>query len=338
MKLKSVWRVLKGAAENWSNDNVPRMGAALSFYTIFAISPLFIIVVFVASLFFNNASVQRDLFEQVSGLVGKQGAATLQSNLAASTPHRQGVVASTVAIVTLVLSATGLFVELQNDLNKIFGVRVKPGQGVWAFVKNRLLSFAMVVGIGFLLLVSLIISTALSAAAHYFSALVPGLGVLGHVANLVVSFAVIAVLFTMFFKVLPDVRIGWQETWLGGAITALLFTAGKFLLGMYLGRSSTVSMYGAAGSLVLILLWVYYSAQILFFGAELTRAYANQCGTRLVPKAYAELSAPAPRGEALPPGSRSPSRPPSLSRREELVAELRQGVEGMKEARRGVRG
>src|SRR5205807_6725322 len=182
----------------------------------------------------------------------------------------------------------GLFMELQGDLNIIWGVQPKTGQGVWGFVKTRILSFAMVVGIGFLLMVSLVVSAAVSAVGKYFSSLVPGLGLISVILNIAFSFAVITVLFATIFKVLPDVRIAWRDVWVGAVITALLFTAGKFALGLYLGKNSSVSAYGAAGSLVLILLWVYYSAQILFFGAEVTEAYANRFGVRLAPKPHAE--------------------------------------------------
>ncbi len=333
MRLKSLWRVLLNAAKNWSNDSAARLGAALSYYTIFAISPLIIIVIFVASLLFNQSSVQHSLFEQIGGLVGKKGADELQHMLKAAAPHGQGQMATIIAIVTLMLSATGLFLELQNDLNAIFGVKEKSGQGVWGFIKNRLLSFAMVVGIGFLLLVSLVVSAGLSAISKYLAALVPGMGVVGHLLNFLVSFGIITVLFSMIFKVLPDVRIRWREVWIGGAVTALLFTAGKFGLGMYLGRNTTVSAYGAAGSLVLILLWVYYSAQILFFGAELTREYANECGTRLEPKPHAEWirhQDTAPGAPQVKPQGTRPAAAPAAARKAQLVAELREEVDAMR--------
>src|SRR6185437_13336798 len=199
----------------------------------------------------------------------------------------KGLMASAIAIVTLIITATGLFIELQDALNTVWRVEVKPGRGVWGFVRDRLLSFAMVVGIGFLLLVSLLVSTALAAFSKYVNELMPGLGILPVVMGDVISFLVILVLFALIFKVLPDVKIAWRDVWVGGVVTSLLFTAGKFLLGWYLGRSTTVSAYGGAGSIVLILLWVYYSAQILFFGAEVTKVYANRFGTRLRPVSYA---------------------------------------------------
>ena len=216
---------------------------------------------------------------------------------------------------------------MQSDLNTIWGVEAKPGHGIWDFIKNRLLSFAIVVGIGFLLLVSLVVSAALSAAAKYFSALVPGLDVLWMIVNLAVSFGVITLLFAMIFKVLPDVRIAWREVWIGAAGTALLFTAGKFLLGLYLGKNATVSAYGAAGSLVLILLWVYYSAQILFFGAEFTQVYACRFGTRMEPKSHAQWTVQ-PQTTVTPACAASESRRrhaiKSTGRKRQLVAECRE--------------
>jgi membrane protein len=208
--------------------------------------------------------------------------------MTAQSHGKQGILPSIIAAVTLLITASGLFLELQGALNSIWGVEEKPGQGIRGFIKNRLLSFAMIVGIGFLLLVSLIVSTALSGLSKLMSHMIPGMDAIWMGANFIVSFLVIAALFAMIFKVLPDVKLSWRDVWIGGATTALLFTIGKFLLGMYLGKNSTVSAYGAAGSLVLILLWVYYSAQILFFGAEVTQVYANRFGARLEPKAHAQ--------------------------------------------------
>jgi len=288
MNLKAIWGIVKAAGQSWIKDNAARLGAALSYYTIFALPPLFVIIIFIRSLWLEERAVRSGLLEEVGGLIGKQGAQAIQSTLSATNPQSTGLMASIIAIGTLILTATGLFIELQNDLNTIWGVEAKPGQGIWGFIKNRLLSFAMVVGIGFLLLVSLVVSAALAAIGKYFAALAPGLNFLWTLVNWVVSFGVITVLFAMIFKVLPDVRIAWRDVWIGAGLTSLLFTAGKTLLGLYLGRNSTVTAYGAAGSLVLILLWVYYSAQILFFGAEFTRAFANRFGVHLRPKAHAQ--------------------------------------------------
>ncbi len=327
MDLKGAWGILKAAAVNWSEDQAPRLGAALSYYTLFAFSPLLISVIFIASLWLDQASVRSHLFDELAGLVGKRGARSMQAALTSAVPKDQGLIATVIAVGTLLLSATGLFVELQAALNRVWGVVEKPGQGVWGFVKNRLLSFAMVLGIGFLLLVSLVISAALAALGKYIGALVPGLGIFWLGLNALASFGVITVLFAMIFKVLPDVRISWQDVWVGAAVTALLFTGGKFLLGWYLGRSSTVSAYGAAGSIVLLLLWVYYSAQILFFGAELTQAYANKYGAHLEPKSNAQWIVPQPDQPKKP--ANVPLRP-KPDRKTELVGELREQVESLR--------
>lgn len=280
---RAFWGLLKAAANDWINDHAQRLGAALSFYTILAVSPLFVIVFYILNLWINATSARAQIFDQIRDLIGPQGAQALQNILV--NPHQlaNGTVASIIAIGTLVITATGLFLELQDDLNLIWGVEARPGQGLRGFIKNRLLSLAMILGIGFLLLVSLIVSAALSALSKYFSSILPGAAVLWQVVNTLVSLGVITLLFAMIYKVLPDVKIAWSDVWIGAGITALLFTVGKFLLGMYLGRSTVASAYGAAGSAVILLLWVYYSAQILFFGAELTQVYACRFGKRMEP-------------------------------------------------------
>jgi membrane protein len=338
MSFRTVWGLLKEAVNEWVGDKAARLGAALSYYTIFAIPPLFVIVIFVASLYFDEQAVRTELLQQVGGLVGAKGAEAIESALNATGPHAKGLLASILAIGALILTSTGLFIELQSALNTIWGVEPKPGLGIWSFIKNRLLSFSIVIGIGFLLLVSLVISAALSAMARYVSGLVPGLDVVWMIVNFVFSFAVVTVLFAMIFKVLPDVRIAWRDVWIGATFTALLFTLGKFLLGLYLGRNATVSAYGAAGSLVLILLWVYYSAQILFFGAELTQVYANRFGAHLQPKIHARwMSAPTVSETTLPANTRRAKNRPGVKLspgKEQLLADLRADVERLRATRR----
>ena len=332
MNVKAVFGLGKETVAQWSEDKCARLGAALSYYTIFAIPPLFVIVIFIASLVFDENDVRSSLFGQVGGLVGEKGAGAIESALSASNPEKKGMWASLLAVLTLLVTSTGLFIELQSALNSIWGVESKPGQGIKGFIKNRLLSFAMIVCIGFLLLVSLILSAAVSAVSKYFSVLVPGLDVLWAIVNFVVSLGVIAVLFAMIFKVLPDVKIAWRDVWVGAALTALLFTVGKFLLGLYLGQNSAVSAYGAAGSIVLILLWVYYSAQILFFGAEFTQVYANQYGTQLVPKAHArwvEAAGAAP-AKAAKRDVRQRGQIQSSGRKGVLVSLLKDDVEALR--------
>lgn len=282
-KLKTVFDVLKQTGREWAGDKSPRLGAALAFYTVFSIAPLIVIVIAIAGLWFGREAAQGQIIAQLSGLVGDQGAKAIAGLLEAADKPRQGIIASVIAAITLLFGATGVFVQLQDALNTIWEVKPKPGLGIMGFVRKRLLSLTMVFGIGFLLLVSLVVSAGLAAAGKWFESVLPGGEELWHILNFFISFAVVAVMFTLMFKYLPDVKVAWRDVWLGGVLTALLFTVGKFALGMYLGRSSVSSAYGAAGSLIVLLLWVYYSAQILFFGAEFTQVYANRFGKKLEP-------------------------------------------------------
>jgi membrane protein len=255
--------------------------------------------------------------------------------MAAQYQSDKGAFASAAAIITLVLTATGMFIELQDALNTIWRVETKPGHSMMGFIRIRLMSFAMIVGIAFLLLVSLIVSAALAALSRYVNELLPGLGILSVVASDLVSFIVVTVLFALIFKILPDVKIAWRDVWVGGAVTSLLFTLGKFLLGWYLGHSTTISAYGAAGSLVLILLWVYYSAQILFFGAEVTKVYATRFGKEVYPASYARwITAPQSAKESekkSAPFEPAPAmREKRPDRRTQLVSELREEVESLR--------
>ncbi len=334
--LKAIWNLLKSSVNAWIDDKAPRLGAALSFYTAFAIPPLVMIAIFIASLVFNPEAVRSQMFSEVGGLIGQKASHTIESAMAAQYQSNKGVFASTAAIITLIITATGLFIELQDALNTIWKVQPKPGHGVMGFIRIRLLSFAMIVGIAFLLLVSLVVSAALAAVSHYINELLPAFGVLSAVANGLVSFLVITVLFALIFKILPDVKIAWRDVWIGGAVTSILFTAGKFLLAWYLGKSKTVSAYGAAGSMVLILLWVYYSAQILFFGAEVTKVYATRFGRKAQPASYARWVAPV-QNSVQSEATRRPAKSPEPAEHEkepnkqaQLVSELREEVESLR--------
>jgi membrane protein len=282
-RFKTAFDVIRQTFRDWSEDKAPRLGAALAYYTVFSIAPLLIIVVAIAGLWFGKQAAQDQIFAQIAGLLGEEGAKTISGMLQAANKPHEGIIASVLAVVTLIFGATGVFVQLQDALNTIWEVKPKPGRGIMGFIRQRLLSLAFVFGIGFLLLVSLVVSAGLAAAGKWIQGAMPGGEGLWQTINFIVSFAVIAALFTLMFKYLPDVKIAWRDVWLGGALTALLFTVGKFGLGMYLGRSSVSSAYGAAGSLVIVLLWVYYSAQILFLGAEFTQVYANRFGKKLEP-------------------------------------------------------
>jgi membrane protein len=280
---KSVYRLFRETASAWIDSKAPRLGAALAFYTVFSVAPLFVIVLAVAGLWFGEEAARQELFNQINGLVGREGGEAIQAIVAAANKPRAGVLATAIALVTLLVGATGVFVQLQDALNTVWSVKREPGRGLRHFIQDRLLSFAMVLGIGFLLLVSLVLSAALAAMGRFLNGLLPAQEIIWQGVNFAVSLGVITLLFAMIFKVLPDVQIAWRDVWAGALLTALLFNLGKFLLGFYLGRSSVASAYGAAGSLVIVLLWVYYSAQIVFLGAEFTRVYASKCGSHLKP-------------------------------------------------------
>jgi len=279
---------MKQVVSEWIAQDVPRMGAALAFYTFFAISPLFVIVLAIAGFWFGEQAARRELFSQFSGLVGSEGAEAVQALVSAARKPKTGAWATVIAGITLFVGATGVFVQLQDALNAVWIVRREPGRGLRNFIKDRLLSFALIVGIGFLLLVSLVLSAGLSALDKFMVVLVPAHETVWQGINFVVSFGVITLLFAMIFKVLPDVKIAWRDVWIGAIITGLLFNVGKHLFGLYLGRSSVTSVFGAAGSLVIVLLWVHYSAQILFFGAKFTQVYSNWYGSHLEPVPGAE--------------------------------------------------
>jgi membrane protein len=288
MRPASFRRILQATVHEWSEDKVPRLGAALAFYSLLSLAPLTLIAVAVAGFVFGEAAAQGHVVSQMRGLVGQQGAEAVQEMLAHAHRPGAGVVATLIGVATLLIGAGGVFGALQDALNTIWEVQPKPGRGWLGIIKDRFLSFAMVLGTGFLLLVSLLLSAALAAVFHGIESLAPGAGILLRVANTVLSFALISVLFALIFKVLPDVEISWRDVWVGAVLTTILFLIGKGLIGLYLGRSSYGSAYGAAGSLVVLVVWVYYSALILFFGAEFTQVYANHYGSRIKPSPGAE--------------------------------------------------
>ena len=285
MNFQSVWQLLKATYNEWSEDDASRLAAALSYYTAVSIAPLLIIVIVVVGFFYGQEAAQGQLVSRIQGAVGTQGAQFIQDVIQNAHRPALGTLAGLLGVATLLWGSTNFFNELQMSLNKIWDVERKTGQGIWATVKERFLSFRLVLGIGFLLLVSLILSAVLTAVGHYFSQWLPGAGWLWELINFIISFGVITLLFALIYRILPDAEIAWHDVWLGAAITALLFTIGKWLLGLYLGNTS--SAYGAAGSLAVFLIWVYYSAQILFFGAEFTQVYANRYGSGVQPAANA---------------------------------------------------
>ncbi|MGH8022593.1 MAG: YihY/virulence factor BrkB family protein [Limisphaerales bacterium] len=270
----------------WVDANASTMGAAVAFYTIFAIAPLFILVLALAGFFFGHQAAQNQLFGEIAKLVGKSGSHSIQSLLVAANRPKATLWATITGFATLFIGASSVFIQLQDSLNAIWNVRLKSS-GIRSFLRYRLVSFVALLAIGFLLLVSLIVSATLDAAAAWMTGNTHLF--LWRIIDFFVSLGIITLLFAMIFKWLPDVKISWRDVWIGALITAVLFTIGKFLLGAYLGRGSLSSAYGAAGSFVVVLLWVYYSTQILLFGAAIVRVYANRYGSCIRPAANAEF-------------------------------------------------
>jgi membrane protein len=307
--ISNLPNLLKLTYQEWKEDKASRLAAALAYYTIFSLGPLLIIVIAVTGFFWQKEAVQDQIMSQVQGLVGVQGAEFVAGLLNSASSPARGILATILGLITLVFGALGAFNELHNSLNVIWDVKEEETKGFLAGIKkvifSRLLSFTMILGIGFLLLVSLVISAGLSAIQNTIGNAIPVSEILLQIVNLVVSVAVVTVLFALMFKFLPDAEIAWRDVWLGAFVTALLFSLGKFLIGLYLGNSAVGSSFGAAGSLVLLLVWIYYSAQILFFGAEFTQVYANNYGSKIVPEGEAK---PAKPGAAAQPSRRQPTR------------------------------
>lgn len=283
MSMRGIVEVFKVAYAEWSEDKASRLAAALSYYSAISLAPLLIVTLGIAGLFFGHEAATGQVSSQIQGLVGQQSAQVIQEIIANANKPTTGIVSTVVGAVILLLGASGVFGALQDGLNTVWEVKPKPGRGVVGIIKDRFLSLTMVLGVGFLLLISLALSAALSALGKYLGGVLPLPAIALEIINLGISVGVITLLFALMFKTLPDVEIDWADVWIGAGITALLFTIGKFAIGLYLGRSTVGSAYGAAGSLVVILIWIYYSAQILFFGAELTQVYTNKYGSRIKP-------------------------------------------------------
>jgi membrane protein len=283
MQTAEMAELIKETFREWSEDKAVRLAAALAYYTVVALAPLLIIILAIAGLFFGRDAAQGQIVAQINSLVGEQSGEAIQGIIANASQPKSGIIASIFGIAALLFGASGVFGELQEGLNTVWEVQPKPGRGIAGIIKDRFLSLTMVFGVGFLLLVSLVLSAGLSALGEYLKGLLPLPEVILQGLNFIISFVVISLLFAMLFKVLPDAKIAWNDVWIGAVITALLFTVGKFLLGLYIGRSSVGSAYGAAGSLIVILIWIYYSSQILFLGAEFTKVYANKYGSLIQP-------------------------------------------------------
>ena len=281
MPFTQIWSLTKQSIGSWSEDYAPSMGAALSYYTLFSIAPLLIIVIGVAGLFFGADAVRGVIFAQLQALMGDEGARAIQEMLSSASRPKTGAIATTISVFGLLIGATTVFNELQSDLDRIWRAPAREKRaGIWKLLRTRLLSFALILGFAFLLTVSLVTSAALATLGKWWGAWFGAWEILGYVLDLVLNFGLLTLLFALIYKMIPRVHVSWHDVWIGAAVTALLFTVGKFLIGMYLGKSHVTSSFGAAGSMVIVMLWVYYSAQIFLLGAEFTWVYANAFGSR----------------------------------------------------------
>lgn len=302
MNIKDVIPLIKKTFSEWSEHKVGRLAAALAYYTIFSIPPLLIIAVAIAGQVFGQEVAQDRIVAQLSSLIGADSAEALQTMLANASHPGESIVAAIFGVIILLFGASGVFGQLQDALNTIWEVTPRPGRGILGMIKDRFFSFTMVLGVSFLLLVSLLISTALATVGEFISGLLPSLTILAQLINLLISLGAVTVVFALIFKVVPDVEVAWRDVGVGAAVTAVLFVVGQFAIGLYLGNSDFTSTYGAAGALVVILLWVFFSAQILFLGAEFTQVYANMYGSRIVPSENAvPVTKEAREKEGIPP-------------------------------------
>jgi membrane protein len=281
-------KFFREALEAWWNDNAQRLGAALAFYTLFAIAPVIIVAIAIAGQVFGPDAVRGHIVGQLDQLIGYQGAEAVQDMLQAATQKKGSSLATILGSFTFLLAATGAFLELQSDLNTIWRVTPKPGVNLKAFFLDRVRSFGLLISMGFLLLVSLAISALISAAAGWLSEFAPEVPFLVGAFDLIGSLVIATALFALLYRFLPDVQLRWRDVTIGAFVTAVLFTAGKTVIGLYLGQSNVASTYGAAGSIVVLLLWVYYVSQIVLLGAEFTRVYTERKGIRPPPQEFAK--------------------------------------------------
>jgi len=276
-----VWKLIKQTVDEWQQDEAPRMGASLAYYALFSLAPLLVIVIFIIGFVYQGDTVGH-IQRQIQSLIGRDVATTVALAIHNASTFGHGIIATIISFAVLSLGATGVFSELHTAMNKIWKVRRRQSGFIVGVLKDKFVAFTMVLGIAFLLLISMIISAVLSALTAYFSYLLPGADFLWHIADLVVSFGVVTLLFALLFRFVPDEHVTWKDVWIGAAATAILFDLGKFLIGFYIGETSIGSMFGAAGSVVVILAWVYYSSQLVFLGAEFTHVYAKRHGSKSI--------------------------------------------------------
>jgi membrane protein len=285
----NVFTLLKQTFQEWLQDKAPQLGAALAYYTVFSLAPLILVLLAVVGVIFRNdpAGAWNKITEQLSYFLDASAVQVVQNIAQQASQPSKSTIATVIGVALALFGASGVFGQLQDALNTIWGVKAKPTRGIWGFLRTRFLSFAMVAGVCFLLLVSLTLESLLKAFSHYVQSLLPGGLMVAMSVYLIFDFAVIVLLFAMIFKFLPDAKIQWRDVWIGAAMTAILFGIGKWLLGLYLGSGAAGSAYGPASSLITLLLWVYYSSQILLFGAEFTQVYADRAGREVKPAEHA---------------------------------------------------
>jgi membrane protein len=287
----NVFGLLKQTFQEWLADKAPQLGAALAYYTVFSLAPLILVLLAIVGVIFRDdpAGAWNKITQQMSYFLDPSTLEVVQNIAQKASEPGKSTIATIIGVALAIFGASGVFGQLQDALNTIWGVKAKPGGGMWGFLRTRFLSFAMVAGVCFLLLVSLTLESLLKAFSHYVQSILPGGITVALAVYLIFDFAVVVLLFAMIFKFLPDVQIQWRDVWIGAVITAILFGIGKWLLGFYLGSGAAGSAYGAASSLITLLLWVYYSSQILLFGAEFTQVYAARAGRAFKPTEYAVL-------------------------------------------------
>lgn len=283
-----IWFLLKETVNEFMSDNAIKFSASLSYYTIFSLPPLLIVIIYLGGIFVGAEAVRGEIFGQIKGLVGNEAAMQIQEIIKNVKLSDNNSFAAAIGIITLLLGATGVFVEIQDSLNLIWGLKAKPKRGLMVFIKHRLISFSMIASMGFLLCVGLVINSLINIFIERLKFFFPDITVfLFYALNIMVLFIIITLIFTVIFRILPDGKMSYKDAIIGAAFTTSLFMVGKSVVGAYIGSSSTASIYGVVGSLIVILLWVYYSAIILYFGAEFTKVYASEFGNKIIPNDYA---------------------------------------------------
>jgi membrane protein len=286
-----VWKSLKDAFKGFGDDKVTKLSAALAYYTGFSLAPLLVVIIALCGFFFGKEAVQGTIDNQIQSFIGADAAKQIEDMIKNAAVSGKGTIATIIGVITLLIGATTIFGEIQDSINSIWGLKPKPKVGIMKTIQTRLLSFGLIASLGFLLLVSLAATSVVEGLGNRLKTMLPDVTVIVfYIINLVLTLSVTTILFAVIFKVLPDAKIKWKDVWPGAIATSLLFLIGKFAISLYISKSDIGSTYGAAGSLAVILVWIYYSSIILYFGAEFTKAYAVNKGARIVPNEYAEWS------------------------------------------------